>query len=94
MLKGLFDKQSKHRADAQLTDAALKESYEMIVVSQAILKSCICVAEATTELTLLYPNDVDLSAIAIKMWNTIGEANLLARIVWALRARSVLGVIC
>jgi hypothetical protein len=93
LLKGIFNKRSKHRDDAQVSESDLRDKFEMLVISAANLKSCLCVAQATTELTLLYPNDLDLSAIAITTWNTICEANLLARIVWALRARSVLGVI-
>jgi hypothetical protein len=93
LLKGMFDKRSRHRDDAQMTDADLKLKYEMMVVSVANLKSCLCVALATSELTLLYPNDLDLAASAVNMWNTICEANLLARIIWTLRARNVLGII-
>lgn len=93
LLRGIFDKRSKRRDDARASEADIKEKYQMIVVSPANLNSCLCVAQATAELTLLYPNDLDLSAIAIDTWNTMGEANSLARIVWALRAKSVLGVI-
>jgi hypothetical protein len=55
LLKGIFDKRSKHRDDAQVSDADLKEKYEMMVVSAANLKSCICVAQATSHITLNCP---------------------------------------
>jgi hypothetical protein len=93
LLKGLFDPRSTHRNDSQMTDAQIEQRFQMMIISSANLKSCICVAAATTELTLLYPNDVELTASAIKLWNTICESNLLARIVWALRAKSALRVI-
>ena len=41
----------------------------------------------------MYANDMELTASAMKLWNAIGEANLLARIVWALRAKSALRII-
>jgi hypothetical protein len=93
LLKGLFDPRSMHRNDAQMTEAQIEERFQMLIVSPANLNSCICVAAATTELTLLYPNDVELAASAMKLWNTICEANLLARIVWELRAKKALRVI-
>ena len=65
----------------------------MMIVSPSKVKSCICVAVATTELTQLYPNDIELVASATTLWNTICEANLLARAVWAIRGKRALQVI-
>jgi hypothetical protein len=93
LLKGLFDARSAHRKDAGVSEYNVAEKFQMLIVSASNLESCICVAAATTELTLLYPNDVELTASAIKLWNTICEGNLLARIVWALRAKSALRII-
>jgi hypothetical protein len=93
LLRGLFDKRSRHRDDARLTDEEVNEKYEMLIVSAANLKSCLCIAHAVTELTLLYPNNLELREIVTRTWNTISEANLLARIVWALRAKGVLGIV-
>jgi hypothetical protein len=93
LLRGIFDPQATHRADALATDAEVEDKFQMIVVTPANVKSCICVAAATAELTLLYPGDVDLSASAVKLWNTIGEANLLARIAWNLRGKNALQVL-
>jgi hypothetical protein len=87
LLKGVFDARSTHRKDAGASEADIEEKFQMLIVLASNLKSCICVAAATTELTLLYPSDVELTASAIRLWNTICEANLLARIVWALRVR-------
>jgi hypothetical protein len=93
LLKGVFDHRSTHRKDAGASEADIEEKFQMLIVSASNLKSCICVAAATTELTLLYPSDVELTASAIRLWNTICEANLLARIVWVLRAKAALGIV-
>ena len=93
LLKGIFDPHATHRNDARATDADIEEKFQMIVVTPSNVNSCICVAAATTELSLVYPNNVELRASAMKLWNTICEANLLARIVWAVRAKSALGII-
>lgn len=93
LLKGIFDPRSKHRMDAGATDADVEDRFQMIIVSASNLKSCICVAAAATELTHLYPNDIELVASTTTLWNTICEANLLARAVWVIRAKRALRVI-
>ena len=93
LLKGIFDPRSTHRRDAGASEADVEEKFQMMIVSASNLKSCICVAAATTELTLLYPNDMELIASGVKLWNTICEANLLARIIWTIRAKRALRVI-
>src|SRR5258708_1305250 len=93
LLKGLFDPQSTHRSDAGATHNDLADKFQIMILSASNLKSCICVAAATTELTLSYPNDLELTASAMKLWNTICEANPLARIVRALRAKGALRLI-
>lgn len=93
LLRGIFDPEATHRADARATDAQIEDKFQMIVITPANVKSCICVAGATAELTLLYPDDVELSASATKLWNLISEANLLARIAWNLRGKKALRVL-
>jgi hypothetical protein len=41
----------------------------------------------------LYPADDELKRTVIEGWNVLSEMNLLGRVIWEIRAKSVLGVI-
>jgi hypothetical protein len=93
LLKAVFDKRFVHRNDGRIREEDVKENFQGVVVIPATLESCLCITQAATELTMLYPNDLDLAAIAIETWNAIADTSSLCHIVWALRAKKMLGIV-
>jgi hypothetical protein len=88
--KTIFDKRNPVRSmlkDSDIEDTFQKEASDGFLISALSMLQCV------TELTTLYPNDIDLKAGAIAAWNELSEVHLLGRALWYIRSRSVLGAI-
>ena len=63
------------------------------VAGPALHYSCLSVAQASSELTCLYPNDVELRARVTDAWNLLTKHSLLGKTIWEIRTRKLLGSI-
>jgi hypothetical protein len=90
-LKRLFDNRSAQRK--LTTDGKIKRQYQLDIVSEAYLTSVMSVAQAAAELTVLYPNDLELLVSAHETWQEIARASLLSKAIWEIRTKALLRVI-
>ena len=49
--------------------------------------------QAVSELSTLYPADVELKVAVTQAWEKIVEGMLLGRAIWAIRTKALLGVV-
>ena len=93
LFKGIFDKRFVHRNDGRLHDHEVQDKYQSLVVTPANVESCLCVLQAATELTTLFPNEIELAEVVVRTWNLIADAGHLSRMIWTVRSAKVLRVI-
>jgi hypothetical protein len=62
-------------------------------VSGAFSMSMLCILQATAELTVMYPNDMELLEIAVRGWGILAKTDLLGKTVWDIRTRQLLRVV-
>jgi hypothetical protein len=92
MFKNAFWERSPQRS--LLSDHQRQDVFEKEVVDPALLHSALSVIQGTCEVAAtLYPADDELKRTVIEGWNVLSEMNLLGRVIWEIRAKSVLGVI-
>lgn len=93
--KSIFDERSPLRTQfMQLWgEENLHDEYRQRILGAAQIYSLLSVAQATAELTTLYPTNVDLLAAATKAWNELRNSHLLVNAVWNIRTKALLGVI-
>ena len=63
------------------------------ILGASQIHSLISVAQATAELTTLYPLNMELQAAAIKAWNELSGTHFLVNAVWDIRTKALLRVI-
>jgi hypothetical protein len=91
LLKMMFDNRSPQRK--LTTDAQIKDRYELEVKSEAFMTSFYSIAQCTSELTALYPKDMDIVEIATKAWGFLSVGSLITKAMWEIRTRKLLGAI-
>jgi hypothetical protein len=91
LFKLMFDERSPDAKFA--TDRERADRFQHHVLGEAFITSFFSIAQATSELTLLYPHCTDLTAAAINAWNQLSEASLWTKAVWEIRTRNLLGAI-
>ncbi len=74
-------------------DEKMKDTFHRQVEQPAYTTSLISLVQAASELTVLYPADVELRAAAVKAWEHIVSGMLLGKVAWNLRTKKLLGVI-
>jgi hypothetical protein len=91
--KGIFDDRSPIRREfiAFHTGTNIRELFSRTVVAPAQLFSLVSIAQATAELTTLYPASVELRSATIRAWNELHNAHFLMNAVWSIRTKSLLG---
>jgi hypothetical protein len=90
-IKQMFDKRSSFQN--LLSDGQRRETFDKTVIANAFVMSFLCILQSTAELTVMYPNNIDLPEIAIKGWNSLTKASLLSRAIWSIRTRQLFGVV-
>jgi len=70
-----------------------RDLFEKEVADPALLHSVMSVVQGACEVAALYPSDIEPKRAVIEAWNVLSEMNLLGRIIWEIRVRSVLGVV-
>jgi hypothetical protein len=63
------------------------------VVGEAYTTSFFSIAQATAELKVRYPNNMDVVDAAYGAWNELSVASLLTKAIWEIRTTALLGVI-
>ncbi len=91
LFKIMFDERSPDAKFA--TDQERSKKFQSHVVGEAFTTSFFSIAQATAELTLLYPSRTELHAAAIDAWNQLSEASLWTKAVWEIRTRNLFGAI-
>ena len=93
--KSIFDERSPLRTQfMQLWgEENLHDEFRQRILGAAQIYSLLSVAQATAELTTLYPTNVDLLAAATKAWNELHNSHLLVNAVWNIRTKGLLGAI-
>jgi hypothetical protein len=91
LFRVMFDKDS--RVPKQHDDETIKDTFRRQVGLPAYSTSLISILQAVSELTALYPADVELKAAVTKAWEKIIEGMLLGRAIWAIRTKALLGVV-
>ena len=71
-------------------DEKIKDTFHRQVEQPAYTISLISLVQAASELTVLYPKDVELRTAAIKAWEKIEYGILLGRVVWNVRTKRLL----
>jgi hypothetical protein len=89
--KTMFDHRLPDRAIFPLKN--LQEMFEKHIVSEAFYVSILSMTQSAVELLTLYPGDVDLTAAGANAWNALTEGSLLAKAVWSIRTRQLLGAV-
>ena len=74
-------------------DEKVKDTFHRQVEQPAYTTSLISLVQAASELTVLYPTDVELRAAVVKAWDKIVHGMLLGRVVWNLRTKKLLGIL-
>lgn len=91
LFRVMFDKDS--RVPKQHDDETIKDTFRRHVELPAYSTSLVSIVQAVSELTALYPADVELKAAVTKAWEKIIEGMLLGRAIWAVRTKALLGVV-
>jgi len=93
--KGIFDDRSPSRRDflAFHEGTDIHDRFSRSVVAPAQLFSLASIAQATAELTTLYPASIELRSTATRAWNELHNAQLLMNAIWSIRTKSLLGAL-
>ncbi len=91
IFKIVFDNRSPYRKLA--TDAQIKERYELDVKSEALVTSFCSIAQSAAELSMLYPNEIEVIEVVTRAWGELSVASLITKAVWEIRTRKLLGAI-
>jgi hypothetical protein len=91
LLKIFFNERSPHTP--AMTSAERSNRFERDVIGEACGTSLFSIAQGVAELTRLYPQDMDLPAIATEAWEQFGERSLWTKAIWEIRTCKLLGAI-
>jgi len=91
LYKNIFDSRFPDRKF--LRDSDVKDSYRQQVVSEAYITSFMSISQCMAELTVLYPNSMEIIEAACRAWKQLSGASLVTKAVWEIRTRKLLGAI-
>lgn len=91
--KNIFDERSPLRTQfiEMWGEEQLHKEFGQRILGAAQIYSLLSVAQATAELTTLYPGNVELKMAAAKAWNELHNSHLLVNAVWNVRTKALLG---
>jgi len=91
LLRGMFD---QHSGWPQIVTSGKKEeTFHKLVVGPAFSTSYLGIVQSCTELTTLYPNDLELFAGVTAAWDYLTRGHLIGKAVWGLRTKDLLGAV-
>jgi hypothetical protein len=91
LFKLMFDERAPDAKFA--TDQERAAKFQEHVLGEAFITSFFSIAQATAELTLSYPNSMELPSAAINAWNQLSEASFWTKAIWEIRTRILLGAV-
>jgi hypothetical protein len=91
LFKNIFDSRFPDRRFVR--DSEVKNRYQQQVVSKAYITSFMSIAQCTAELTVLYPNNMEIIEAACRAWKQLSRASLVTTAVWEIRTQTLLGAI-
>lgn len=91
LFKNIFDSRFPDRKFVR--DSDVKNSYLHRVVSEAYITSFMSISQCTAELTVMYPNNMEIIEAACRAWKQLSGASLITKAVWEIRTRKLLGAI-
>jgi hypothetical protein len=91
--KNIFDERSPLRTQfiEMWGEEHFHKEFGQRILGAAQIYSLLSVAQATAELTTLYPANVELKMAAAKAWNELHNSHLLVNAVWNIRTKALLG---
>jgi hypothetical protein len=90
ILKTLLNPRSPYRRF--FTSSDIEKMFQRMA-EDAIWISFLSIVQAASEMVALYPADTHLRATLAEGWQPLTESHLLARAIWEMRTRSLLGVL-
>lgn len=91
LFKNMFDSRFPDRKFVR--DSDVKNSYQQQVVSEAYITSFMSISQCTAEITVLYPNNMELIEAVCRAWKQLSGASLITKAVWEIRTQKLLGAI-
>ena len=76
-----------------MTTGDVQKKFEQEVLGLCYIVSNLSIAQAAAESIPCYPDDVELRAAAMHLWNEMSETNLIGKAMWNIRTKALLGVI-
>ena len=83
--KASFGKYNDRFSTKQKEDIFQKE-----IAGPSLYLSYLSVVQSASELTCLYPGDIELSATVTEAWNLLTKFSLLGKVIWEIRAKALL----
>jgi hypothetical protein len=91
LFKNIFDSRFPDRKFVR--DSDVKNSYRQRVESEVYIMSFLSISQCTAEITVLYPNNMELIEAACRAWKQLSGASLVTKAVWEIRTQKLLGAI-
>ena len=91
LFKNMFDSRFPDRKFVR--DSDVKHSYEHQVVGEAYITSFMSIAQCTAELSVLFPNNIEIIEAACRAWKQLAGASLFTKAVWEIRTQKLLGAL-
>jgi hypothetical protein len=91
LFKNIFDSRFPDRKF--LGDSEVRNRYQHAVVSEAYITSFMSISQGTAELSVLYPNNMDIIEAACRAWKQLSGASLITKAVWEIRTQKLLGAL-
>ena len=91
LFKTVFDKDSNFRD--LWSKRELEATFRKQVAQRAFATSFLSILQSATEITTLYPYDVDLIAGVVDAWQNMSRDSLLGKAIWSIRTSSLLGIL-
>lgn len=94
--KSIFDERTLIRTQfiEMYGEEALHSHFQHSVLGRAQIYSLLSIAQATAELTTVYPHNVELRVAAANAWNELHNSHLLVNAIWKMRTQALLGIAC
>jgi hypothetical protein len=90
--RALFDKRQSF-GQQLFTSGQLEKMFMKEIAAPAILLDLLSVAQSCSEFVSIYPDDVELRRVLSEAWDALLDNTLIARAVWGLHTRELLGVL-
>ncbi len=91
LFKMMFNKHSKFRK--MWSESEIKDTFQRQVAERAYSTSLIAIVQSAAELTTLYPTNVELLAGVIGAWKEMSQGSLIGKVIWNIRAKTLLGIL-